>query len=39
VQISEYPSSAIGYRTPNEVYYQADNNLDTKGVKPLPLVS
>ncbi len=31
--------SAIGYKTPNEVYYQADNNLDTKGVKPLPLVS
>ena len=31
--------SAIGYKTPNEVYYQADNNLDAKGVKPLPLVS
>ncbi len=31
--------SAIGYRTPNEVYYQADNNLDEKGVKSLPLVS
>ncbi len=31
--------SAIGYKTPNEVYYQADNNLDAKGVKSLPLVS
>ncbi len=31
--------SAIGYKTPNEVYYQADNNLDAKGVKPLPPVS
>jgi putative transposase len=31
--------SAIGYKTPNEVYYQAMNNLDTKGVKLLPLVS
>jgi len=31
--------STIGYKTPNEVYYQADNNLDVKGVKPLPLVS
>lgn len=31
--------SAIGYKTPNEVYYQADNNLDSKGVKLLPLVS
>ena len=31
--------SAIGYKTPNEVYYQADNNLDAKGVKPLPMVS
>lgn len=31
--------SAIGYKSPNEVYYQADNNLDTKGVKLLPLVS
>ncbi len=30
---------AIGYKTPNEVYYQVDNNLDAKGVKPLPLVS
>ncbi len=31
--------SALGYKTPNEVYYQADNNLDAKGVKQLPLVS
>jgi len=31
--------SAIGYKTPNEVYYQAENNLDSKGVKLLPLVS
>jgi len=31
--------SAIGYKTPNEVYYQAENNLDLKGVKLLPLVS
>jgi putative transposase len=31
--------SAIGYKTPNEVYYQAMNNLDAKGVKLLPLVS
>ncbi len=31
--------SAIRYKTPNEVYYQADNNLDAKGVKSLPLVS
>ena len=31
--------SAIGYKTPNEVYYQADNNLDEKGVNLLPLVS
>ena len=31
--------SAIGYKTPNELYYQADNNLDAKGVRPLPLVS
>jgi len=31
--------SAIGYKTPNEVYYQADNNLDPKGAKLLPLVS
>ena len=31
--------SAIGYKTPNEVYYQADNNLVSKGVKLLPLVS
>jgi putative transposase len=31
--------STIGYKTPNEIYYQADNNLDTKGVKLLPLVS
>jgi putative transposase len=31
--------SAIGYQTPNEVYYQATNNLDPKGEKLLPLVS
>lgn len=31
--------SAIGYKTPNEVYYQAINNLDIEGVKLLPLVS
>ena len=31
--------SAIGYKTPNEVYYQATNNLDPKGEKLLPLVS
>ena len=31
--------SAIGYKTPNEVYYQAVNNLDSKGVKLLPQVS
>ena len=31
--------SAIGYKTPNEVYYQAANNLDSQGVKLLPLVS
>jgi putative transposase len=31
--------SAIGYKTPNEVYYQAMNNLVSKGVKLLPLVS
>jgi len=31
--------SAIGYKTPNEVYYQAINNLDPKGEKLLPLVS
>ena len=31
--------SAIDYKTPNEVYYQAINNLDSKGVKLLPLVS
>ena len=31
--------SAIGYKTPNEIYYQADNNLDEKGVNLLPLVS
>jgi putative transposase len=29
--------SAIRYKTPNEVYYQADNNLEEKGVKPLPI--
>ena len=31
--------STIGYKTPNEIYYQADNNLAPKGVKLLPLVS
>jgi len=31
--------SAIGYKTPNEVYYQAINNLDSKGVKLLQQVS
>lgn len=31
--------SAIGYKTPNEVYYQADNNLDSRRAKLLPLVS
>ena len=31
--------SALGYKTPNEAYYQADNNLDPRRVKLLPLVS
>ncbi|OHD95693.1 MAG: hypothetical protein A2019_02575 [Sulfurimonas sp. GWF2_37_8] len=31
--------STIGYKTPNEIYYQAINNLDSKGEKLLPLVS
>ena len=31
--------SAIGYKTPNEVYYQVDNNLDPRRQKLLPLVS
>jgi putative transposase len=31
--------SAIGYKTPNEVYYLAANNLDSKGEKLLPEVS
>ncbi len=31
--------SALGYQTPNEVYYQASNNSDSKGVKLLPQVS
>jgi len=31
--------SAIGYKTPNEVYYKADNNLDSKGEKLLLKVS
>lgn len=31
--------SSIGYKTPNEVYYQADNNLESKKGKLLPLVS
>jgi len=30
--------SAIGYQTPNEVYYQAVNNLVSKGVKKLQVV-
>ena len=31
--------STIGYKTPNEVYYQAVNNSDPEGEKLLPLVS
>ncbi len=31
--------SAIGYKTPNEIYYQADNTLDSKRVKLLQMVS
>lgn len=31
--------STIGYKTPNEVYYQAVNNLDPEGVNVLLLVS
>ena len=31
--------SSIGYKTPNEVYYQAINNLDSRGEKLLPEVS
>ena len=31
--------STIGYKTPNEVYYQAANNLDSQGEKLLPSVS
>ena len=31
--------STIGYKTPNEIYYQSDNNLAPKGLKLLPLVS
>lgn len=31
--------SAIGCKTHNEAYYQAENNLDAKGAKLLPLVS
>jgi len=31
--------SAIEYKTPNEVYYQAANNLDSQGEKLLPSVS
>jgi len=31
--------SSIGYKTPNEIYYQAENNLGSKGVKLLPRVS
>ncbi len=30
---------AIGYKTPNEIYYQAVNNLGLEGVKLLALVS
>ncbi len=31
--------SAIGYKTPNEIYYQTANNLDSRGEKLLPEVS
>lgn len=31
--------STLGYKTPNEIYYQADNILDSKGVKLLQNVS
>ncbi|PHS38041.1 MAG: hypothetical protein COB07_09685 [Sulfurovum sp.] len=31
--------SAIDYQTPNEVYYQAVNNLTPKGEKQLPKAS
>ena len=31
--------SAIGYKTPNEIYYQAVNNLSEEGEKLLPSVS
>ena len=31
--------SAIDYQTPNEVYYQAVNNLTPKGEKELPKAS
>ena len=31
--------SALGYKTPNEIYYKAVNNSGSKGVKLLPLVS
>ena len=31
--------SDIGYKAPNEVYYQAVNNLAIKGVKKLQVVS
>ena len=31
--------SSLGYKTPNEVYYQADNNLNAKGEKLLLQVS
>ena len=31
--------SAIDYKTPNEVYHQASNNLDLEGEKTLPKVS
>ncbi len=41
--ISSYNSkrlhSAIGYKTPNEIYYQAVNNLNEKGEKLLLEVS
>jgi len=31
--------SAIGYKISNEIYYQADNNLDSKEEKLLQMVS
>ncbi|MCK9373007.1 MAG: hypothetical protein M0P91_07400 [Sulfuricurvum sp.] len=38
LNLNQREAAAIGYKTPNEVYYQADNNLVSKGVKLLPLV-